>query len=144
MIRDILKTNMINSRESILNETNIKQENKELLRLFLKNNPPKLAHHVKSDIKNLTGIISGQNHLSHNENKMNSNVIPYCKYCPETRETTEHFMSVCPAYAHIRQEVFQTTHISMQQIFDKFNSKTICRYINKTGRMEEENEVNQN
>ena len=142
-IRDKLRTEMTNSRTKKLDEANIKHENKELLRVYLKNNPPKLAHNTKTDIKHLTGITSGQNHLSHNANKMNSNVIPFCKNCPGTRETTEHFMSFCPAYLHIRQEVFQTTCIPLKQIFEKFNSKTICKYINKTGRMEEENRVYQ-
>ena len=142
-IRDKLRTEMTNSRTKKLDEANIKHENKELLRVYLKNNPPKLAHNTKTDIKHLTGITSGQNHLAHNANKMNSNVIPFCKNCPGTRETTEHFMSFCPAYLHIRQEVFQTTCIPLKQIFEKFNSKTICKYINKTGRMEEENRVYQ-
>jgi len=139
IIRDILRAKMINSRSKKINEANIKQENKELLKSYLKNKPPKLALVSKIDLKNLTGIISGQNHLSHNKNKMNNNISPLCKHCPEMRETTEHFMSDCPAYSHIRQEVFQTSYLPIQQIFEQFNPKTICRYINKTERMTEEN-----
>ena len=94
--------------------------------------------------KNITGIISGQNHLAHHENKMDRNVIPFCKHCPGTRETTEHFMADCPAYSHIRQEIFQSTHIPLNQIIKNFNTKTICKFINRTGRMEEENKCYQN
>ena len=134
---------MLQNRNKKITSTVIKPENKELLLTYLKNKPPKLANHLKTNIKNLTGIISGQNHLAHNENKMNKNISPYCRHCPETRETTEHFMSICPAYFLTRLEVFQSTTIPMKQIFEKFNPNTICKFINNTERMKPENSTYQ-
>ena len=144
IIRHKLGTQMLNKRSKSIKESKIKISNKILLKSYLKDKPPKIAHHIKADLKNITGIISGQNHLAHHENKMDRNVIPFCKHCPGTRETTEHFMADCPAYSHIRQEIFQSTHIPLNQIIKNFNTKTICKFINRTGRMEEENKCYQN
>ena len=138
-INEILKSKMLKDRYKKITSTKIKPENKELLLAYLKNKPPKLANHLKSNIKNLTGIISGQNHLAHNENKMNKDTSPYCRHCSNTRETTEHFMSNCPAYSLTRLEVFQSTSIPIKQIFENFNPNVICNFINKTERMKQDN-----
>ena len=58
-----------------INKSDIKQENKTLLKLFIQNNPPRLAHQNKNDVISFTQIILEQNHLAHNYNKMDKSVI---------------------------------------------------------------------
>jgi hypothetical protein len=131
---------MKNKRTTKINKANIKPKNKALRKSYIKDDNPKLGHNNKTDIKNFTGIISGQNHLAHNENKMDKSVNPYCKHCPGTRETTEHFVAECPIYSSHRMQVFQHPTINFKLIFAKYSPHVICKFINLTGRMNEEND----
>ena len=139
-IEKLLLTKMKKKRTTKINSAKIETKNKDILKSYLKDNNPTLAHHNKNDIKNFTGIISGQNHLAHNENKLDKSVIPFCKHCPGTRETTEHYLGKCPAYSTHRLQVFQHTSLEFKFIIEEFSPKTICKFINLTGRLEEENE----
>ena len=139
ILQQALHNEMKNKISRKINKSDIKQENKTLLKLFIQNNPPRLAHQNKNDIRNFIQIISGQNHLAHNQNKMDKSVIPFCKHCPNVRETTEHFLSSCPAYSLYRLQVFESPTLPMLTIFEKFSAAKICKFISKTGRMEEEN-----
>ena len=79
-------------------------------------------------------MFTDQNFLRNNLSKRDPNTSPWCKHCPTIRETAQHFIGDCPAYAEVRLGIFGIPYISLEQIIDEFGPDKLIAYINKSGR----------
>ena len=92
------------------------------------------AHQKKDPLRLLTHMYTGQNWLKDNLSKRDINTDPICTSCRENRETANHFISECPAYATVRLEIFGVPYISLSDIITNFGPEKLLKYIYKTGR----------
>ena len=121
--------------EECIANTTMTDKNKNLLLLYSRNyNIRKSNFKKKADIKMITNIISGQNHLADNESKRDPEVSPFCPYCPNEKETTEHFLTKCTRYTINRINYFGTSPCSLEHIFENHTASTIIRYTRNTKR----------
>ena len=95
----------------------------------------KLSSKNKKTLRNLTHIVTGHNMLNHSRNNRIKSRSPYCNFCPNIRETSDHFMGKCPAYANTRMHCFNKDKTSLEQIIQKNKIQDINRYISQTNRL---------
>ena len=86
----------------------------------------------------ITQIFSDQSHLANSHNKRDKLVVPFCRHCPDKKETNEHFIAQCPAYSQIRQEIFDTTYSNLSDLVKSFAPNTFANFYKKTGRDKDE------
>ena len=121
--------------EMVMNN-NLTESNRKMLILFYKNY--KLADRLKekTDMRLLSNLISGQNHLAANENKRFPETPPYCEACPQYPETAEHFLTTCDKYTHQRLKHFHTTQCSIEYIMETISLRDIIKFTKETKRLE--------
>ena len=124
----------------------LSETNRKMLILFYKkvqNTPDRLKD--KTDMRLLSNLISGQNHLAANENKRFPGTPPYCEACPQQLETAEHFLTICDKYSHQRLKHFHTTQCSIEFIMESILLRDIINFTKDTKRLEiTEDEYNSN
>ena len=92
----------------------------------------------KEGLRTLTHLISGQNHFPSNENKRDPTIVPTCKECRAQKDNAIHFLTICPKYAELRQQFFEEAYPEMSEIIENIPPKTILKFVEATGKMEEE------
>ena len=121
-----------------INKHNMAENNKETLKMFFSKHKGKLVTQSKKGIRSLTQLLSGQNHLAHNESKRDSLVVPTCRTCKEELDNAEHFLTSCPKHAYLRHCLFGEVYPSMQYMIDKVNPHIIIKYAEESGKMTED------
>lgn len=136
-INDMMKSETLNRIKS----ASIKKEHKSRLTTIV-DNPKSLNNLYKfvniTDINTLTQMISDQNHLANNENKRDELVVPNCKHCNGTKETSEHFIGKCPAYSALRQQFFGRHTTTINEIIESNGIGKLLTFIKSTGRIDDE------
>ena len=94
----------------------------------------RLACREKNHLRLATHMCSGQNWLKNNLSKRDHTSASICPRCGTAKETAQHFISECPAYAMIRICTFGVPYISLADILSNFGPEKLVQYINKTGR----------
>ena len=123
--------------QKILKTSNIKEASKTPIESYLKNcGLNKLACKKKQSLRLLTHMFTNQNFLNNNLSKRNTLVDPSCQRCGDPKETAQHFISECPAYATVRICIFGVPYISLQQIIEKYGISKLVEFINKSGRID--------
>ena len=65
---------------------------------------------------------------------------PYCQYCHNVEETTEHFLYDCPEHEEIRNKIFGTNTIKISDM-DLLQIANYCRATKRFKIGEEENDT---
>ena len=122
---------------NILKTSNIKEASKTPIESYLKNfGLNRLACKKKQSLRILTHMFTNQNFLNNNLSKRNTLVDPSCQRCGDPKETAQHFISECPAYATVRICIFGVPYISLQQIIEEYGISKLVEFINKSGRID--------
>ena len=59
-----------------------------------------------------------------------------CQCCREPKETTQHFISECPACPTVKIRIFRIPYISLQQIIEENGIHKLIEFITKSGRID--------
>ena len=97
----------------------------------------RMACKKKQSLRILTHMLTDQSWLNNSLSKRNPLSTPICQRCGETKETAQHFISECPAYAMLRICTFGIPYISLSQIIEEFGPGKLVDFINKTGRIKD-------
>ena len=84
----------------------------------------------------MTQLFTGHSHLNHSRNNRVKERNPNCKYCKNSRETTEHYMAICPAYLNLRINILGNQKTSVEKIIKQNKINDIITYIKETKRFE--------
>ncbi|KAG5895351.1 hypothetical protein JTB14_003148 [Gonioctena quinquepunctata] len=57
----------------------------------------------RRDIKTVTGLLTGHNHLNRHMELIGITDDPLCRWCLEDDETSSHILTECPALVHQRE-----------------------------------------
>lgn len=93
----------------------------------------KLLRLSRPDISLVTGILTGHNRLNYHLNKIGIKSEPDCDMCGAARETSEHFIRSCPAFALIRNKIFGNHYLMAEEIKDADIGK-ILRFTKESAR----------
>ena len=96
------------------------------------------SHQKTHNMRLITQLFSDQSDLANSHSKRDKSVVPFCRFCPSTKETNEHFIGSCPAYSKIRQDIFGKTSITFSDIVTNFPPKSLAKYYKLTGRDKDE------
>ena len=86
----------------------------------------------KKNLRYLTQILTGHNNLNHSRSNRNRTRQPFCIYCKNIRETSEHYLGKCQAYLNTRIQCFGKDNISIREIIEKSKLKDILEFITRT------------
>ena len=118
-----------------LNNHRMKEESKTPLESYINRyGISRLACREKIHLRLTTHMCSGQNWLKNSLSKRDHTSAPLCPRCGSAKETAQHFISECPAYATVRICTFGVPYISLSDILINFGPDKLIHYINKTGR----------
>ena len=134
MISDLLQKA---KNETLLQLKNhgMKEESKTPLESYINRyGISRLACREKNHLRLATHMCSGQNWLKNNLSKRDHTSASICPRCGTAKETAQHFISECPAYAMVRICTFGVPYISLADILSNFGPEKLVQYINKTGR----------
>ena len=113
----------------------MKNESKTPLESYIKRcGVNKLIYRKKDSLRLITHMFTGQNWLKDNLSKRDATTDPICTNCGEERETAQHFIGECPAYATVRLEIFGVPYISLVDIINNFGPDKLLKFIQKSGR----------
>ena len=65
----------------------------------------------KKNVRLITQILTGHNNLNHSRVNRKRNRKPFCIYCKNIRETSEHYLGKCHAYLNTRIQCFGKDNI---------------------------------
>jgi hypothetical protein len=120
---------------SKINNHNIKQFSKTPVLNYL--NKKNKHMHKREHLSILTQLFSDQIHLAKNDNQRDPQVVPFCRHCPDIKESAEHFLLHCPAYSLHRLKNFGSLSPRLENMFKFHNAKEIIKYVNDTQRLED-------
>ena len=66
----------------------------------------KLPFNNKTSLKTFTEVMTGHNHMAYSASIRDKSLVADCKHCYEVKETSEHFLGLCPAYPMLRLRFF--------------------------------------
>ena len=134
VITDLLKKSR-NETLLKLEQHTMKNESKTPLESYIKKcGVNKLIYRKKDSLRLISHMFTGQNWLKDNLSKRDATTDPICTNCGEERETAQHFIGECPAYATIRLEIFGVPYISLVDIINNFGPDKLIKFIQKSGR----------
>ena len=110
----------------------IERNKKTALEILKKYKIYKLITNNKKYLNILTQIFTGHSHLNHSRNNRVKERNTNCKYCKNTRETTEHYIGECPAYSNIMTNILGKHKISVEKLIKQNQIKDIISYIKET------------
>ena len=94
----------------------------------------RMANKEKQQLRLITHLFTDQNWLKNNLSKRDKSSSPLCLHCGTEKETANHFISECPAYATVRISIFGVPYISLSQIIAEYGTEKLTQFINKSGR----------
>ena len=80
--------------------------------------------------------------LKHHLHRMKLENSPTCPKCGDEGETIEHFMGVCPYYAQLRGQVFNSYYLSISEICRHHSLKQILKFARDSKRFCTPNNTN--
>ena len=92
----------------------------------------------KKNLRYLTQILTGHNNLNHSRSNRIRTRQPFCIYCKNIRETSEHYLGKCQAYMNTRIQCFGKDNISIREIIEKSKLNDILEFITHTKRLDRE------
>ena len=98
----------------------------------------KLPFNNKSSLKTFTEVMTGHNHLAYSASIRDNSIVPDCKHCLGVKETSEHFLGVCPAYSMLRLRFFNRLQTNIDYITKNYSTHTIIKFITLSKRMEDD------
>jgi len=107
----------------------IKPEHKTPVLSYLQKYGNKMIFKDRNKISLFTQIISGQNHLANNHSKRDPTVVPFCRHCPNIKETADHFLLSCPAYSLQRIQFFGHTSNALKDLVSKYKPSAIVNLL---------------
>ena len=94
----------------------------------------------KKNLRMLTQILTGHNILNHSRANRKKDRHPFCSYCKNIRETSEHFLGKCQAYINTRIQCFGKDNITTREIIEKNKLQDIIESIIDTNRLNRKTE----
>ena len=98
---------------------------RDLNRLLIKNRTQ-----YRTAVQLITGHAALNKYL-HKIKKVDTDICPNCEY---EKETVNHFLGQCPAFAQQRGEIFNSFYLSASDIFENHSILKIVKYAAKTKR----------
>ena len=130
-IKEILYKDQINK----LRTANLSDKVKNPMLQILKKYKYNLKVKSKKNLRMLTQILTGHNILNHSRANRKKDRQPFCSYCKNIRETSEHFLGKCQAYINTRIQCFGKDNITIREIIEKNKLQDIIEYIIDTDRL---------
>jgi hypothetical protein len=96
----------------------------------------RLACKKKQPLRTLKHMLTDQSWLNSSLSKRSPQTSPFCKHCENIKETAQHFINDCPAYAMVRISIFGIPYISLPQIISEFGPEKLVEFLNKSGRID--------
>ena len=135
-INNQIQDTLYNETRRKIDSHNMAESNKETLKMFFNRHKGRLTTQSKKGLRTLTQLLSGQNHLSHNESKRDNTIVPTCRTCKQELDNAEHFLTSCPKYAYWRHSLSGEAYPSMKYVIENVDPQTIIQYAEETGKME--------
>ena len=82
----------------------------------------------------LTQILTGTSILNYSRSVRVKTRNPYCMYCTNIRETSEHFLTQCTKLDNARIQCFNKQKITIKEIINKYPLSNIIDYIKDSNR----------
>lgn len=88
----------------------------------------------RSDIRVITGLITGHGHLNYHMDKLRLRVGPNCRFCRTEPETTIHLLSECPSnkLRTIRLNIFEKSLLNIHDM-RSIKVKKLLKFAKETG-----------
>ena len=93
-----------------------------------------IMNNSRKNIRKITQIITGHANLKRHRYLMGLETDPICDKCQEEEETMEHFLTKCPFYAKVRDEIIGWPITNMENI-RTCNLRNIINFVRCTGRL---------
>ena len=133
-----LRANLLAKQYNIIKKHKIAENHKSPLLSYLHKFGHNLTIGTKNNLRIFTQMISDQNHLANNHSKRDINVVPFCRHCPSTKETAEHFITACPAFSLQRMQNLGHAVTDMNELIKNHKPADIIKFINSTGRLNDD------
>ena len=82
----------------------------------------------------LTQILTGTSILNYSRSVRVKTRNPFCMYCTNIRETSEHFLTQCTKLKNARVQCFNKKKITMNEIINNYPLSNIIDYIKDSNR----------
>ena len=115
-------------------QSNLSSKGKIPLANFLRLYKYDLLSFSRPDLRLLSNLLSGHSDLNYFKHIQNRSHSPKCAHCPNSQETTEHFLCKCPAYSYLRLTFFNTHLTSINFLTTKFKPSVIISFVKATNR----------
>ena len=119
----------------LIQNHDMKENLKKLLTNYLSKNSIKPCSANRKSMRELTHMFTGQNWLGSSHNKRNPDISPHCNHCVNVKETAEHFIGDCPAYALQRIQTFGVPYSNFADLVANNKTDKIVHFLNITGRL---------
>ena len=135
--------NKIREHIDSLSKVKWAREAPRLSRLTIDDNKVKEYQKLnRADARMAIQILSGHAALKHHLHRMKLENSPTCPKCGDEGETIEHFMGVCPYYAQLRGQVFNSYYLSISEICRHHSLKQILKFARDSKRFCTPNNTN--
>ena len=88
----------------------------------------------RNNLMMLTQILTGTSILNYSRSVRVKTRNPYCMYCTNIRETSEHFLTQCTKLDNARIQCFNKQKITIKEIINKYPLSNIIDYIKDSNR----------
>ena len=118
-------------------ELDISDKGKTPLTHYLINHRYNSPRMTGTHLRWLTWLFTGHSPLAYFQWRANNFDSPLCKHCPDTQETSAHFLCECVGYMTIRLRTFGKVITTIEEMANT-DTKLIISYIKQTGRFEQD------
>jgi hypothetical protein len=95
-----------------------------------------LPKSTRNNLRMVTQIISGTSILKYSSAIRKKSRSPYCKYCKNIRETSEHFLTECTQLNNARLHCFGKVKTNIKEIIRDRKWGEIIEYIKYSNRFQ--------
>jgi len=88
----------------------------------------------RKNLMMLTQILTGTSILNYSRSVRVKTRNPFCMYCTNIRETSEHFLTQCTKLDNARVQCFNKKKITMKEIINNYQLSNIIDYIKDSNR----------
>ena len=129
-----LKENLYKEHLNRLNKENISDKAKLPMLQMLKKYKYKIDIPKRKNLMMVTQILTGTSILNYSRSVRKKERNPFCSYCKNIRETSEHFLTTCIKSVNARIHCFGRQIITMKEIIMDRNINDLINYIKDSNR----------
>jgi hypothetical protein len=129
-----LKENLHKEHITRLKGSDISDKAKIPITTMLKKYKYNINIPTRRSLTRVTQIISSTSILNYSRSVRVKDRNPFCPYCKNIRETSEHFLTTCPKLANARTQCFGRNKITIKEIINERTLSDITEYITDSKR----------